>query len=34
MSVKLLSAYLVGALLMAWTIAAIFGLGAVAVLCL
>ena len=34
MSVKLLSAYLVGALLMAWTIAAIFGLGAVVVLCL
>lgn len=27
-----MSAYLVGALLMAWTIAAIFGLGAMAVM--
>ena len=32
MSVKLLSAYVIGALLLAWTIAAIFGLGAAAVM--
>ena len=34
MSVKLLSAYVIGALLMAWTIAAIFGLGAIVLLAL
>ena len=34
MSVKLLSAYVIGALLMAWTIAALFACGAAAVMCL
>lgn len=34
MTIKLLSAYIAGALLLSWTIAAIFGLGAVAVMCL
>lgn len=32
MSAKLLSAYVISALLMAWTIAAIFGLGAMVVM--
>ena len=32
MNAKLLSAYVIGALLMAWTIAAIFGLGAMVVM--
>ena len=34
MSAKLLSAYVIGALLLAWTVAAIFALGAAAVMCL